>query len=161
MALSFPIWMLLTIIAFSSSVLAADTGQILQQERQLQQFQDLPTAIPESLIIEDNQKSNEDTGPKVFIKNINFSGNQVFTDEELLDVIQDFINQELSFNQMQLLTQALTNFYQDQGYFLAQAILPKQEISNDTIKIIIQEGSLDPNQPLMINDSGSVGFHYV
>lgn len=158
MVLSFPIWMLLTIIAFSSSVLAADTGQILQQERQLQQFQDLPTAIPESLIIEDNQKSNEDTGPKVFIKNINFSGNQVFTDEELLDVIQDFINQELSFNQMQLLTQALTNFYQDQGYFLAQAILPKQEISNDTIKIIIQEGSLDPNQPLMINDSGSVGF---
>jgi hypothetical protein len=80
---------LLILAVIGLPLFAADTGQILQQEQQLQQLQDLPSGIPDSLIIEEKQRSDEDTGPKVFIKNITFKGNQAFTDEELIEVIQD------------------------------------------------------------------------
>ena len=135
-----------------------DAGQILQQEQQLKQLQDLPTGIPDRLLIEDKDKSSEDGGPKIFIKTISFTGNVIFTDEELLDVIQGLINTELTFTQIQNIATTLTNFYQDQGYFLAQAIIPKQDVNEGVINILIQEGTLDESEPLLIHDTGAVGY---
>jgi len=137
---------------------AGDAGQILQQERELQRLQQIPQAIPDTLQIDDDRPIVEDLGPKIWVKKVSFKGNEVFTDEELLEQVNAFINQQLSFTEIQQIAATISKFYQDQGYFLAQAILPKQEIVNDTIEIIIQEGALDPNQPLLINDTGAVGF---
>jgi hemolysin activation/secretion protein len=64
----------------------------------------------------------------------------------------------LTFSQIQRIAETITNFYQDQGYFLAQAIIPKQDVDNGVIELIIQEGTLDESEPLIINDTGSVGY---
>ena len=148
-------FLLCTILALP--VHAADTGQILQQEQQLRQIQQLPQGIPDSLLFEQESKPKEDNGPKIFIRTITFSGNETFTDEELLEVVASYLGRPLNFTEIQKIADTLTAFYQEQGYFLAKALIPKQDVDNDKIRILIQEGALDDSDPLTINDSGAIG----
>ena len=73
---------------------AGDAGQILQQERELQRLQQIPQAIPDTLQIDDDRPIVEDLGPKIWVKKVSFKGNEVFTDEELLEQVNAFINQQ-------------------------------------------------------------------
>lgn len=67
------------------------------------------------------------------------------------------LNQNLTFKQIQNLAIIIADFYHEEGYFLATAIIPKQEVIDGVVEIMIQEGSLDADDPLKINDSGAVG----
>ncbi len=71
--------------------------------------------------------------------------------------INTFLNQNLTFKQIQNLATIIADFYHEEGYFLTTAIIPKQEVIDGVVEIMIQEGSLDADDPLKINDSGAVG----
>lgn len=136
---------------------AADTGVILQQENELKKFKDLPRNIPESKPLQENQAEDKAEGPKVLVSRIKFNGNEVFTEDQLLKKLEVFLNQELTFKQIQNLATIISDFYHQEGFFLAVAIIPKQEVIDGVIEMIIQEGQLDANEPLKINDKGAVG----
>ncbi len=144
-------------LCFINFAFAADTGVILQQENEVKKLKELPRGIPEQKPLKENQPENEAQGAKVFVSRIKFSGNEVFTEDQLLKKIEVYQNQELTFNQIQKLATIISDFYHQEGYFLAIAIIPKQEVIDGVIEIIIQEGELDANEPLKINDKGAVG----
>jgi hemolysin activation/secretion protein len=71
-----------------------------------------------------------------------FTGNSVFTNEQLQAVTADWAGKQLNFGELTQATDAVEAFYHQAGYFLAQATLPPQKISNGIINIVISEGVL-------------------
>ena len=63
----------------------------------------------------------------------------------------DLNNKSLTFEQIQLAADRITSHYNAKGFFLAQAIIPKQEIKNGIVIILINEGKLDSKEPYKIN----------
>ena len=135
---------------------APDAGSLLKQEKELQQQQNLPKSIPKSLI-DDNTKEQktQNVGEKILIKEFRFDGEiKAFTKEELRKVIQDLYNKELTFNEIQTAALRIKNFYNQKGYFLANAVIPKQEVKNGIVIIFVTEGKLDSKNPYIIKKTG-------
>ena len=143
---------LFIVFAAKSVIAAPDAGSLLKQEKELQQQQNLPRSIPKSLI-EDNtqQPEKQNAGETIFIKEFKFEGEiKAFTKEALKKVIQDLYNKELTFADIQSAASRIKNFYNQKGYFLANAVIPKQEVQNGIVIIVITEGKLDSKNPYII-----------
>ena len=78
----------------------------------------------------------------VLIKKIVFSGNTVVDTVTLQKVVEPFIDRELSLQEMSELADLITMKYQENGYILARAYLPEQEIKDGVLKISIAEGKI-------------------
>src|SRR6185436_9549288 len=77
---------------------------------------------------------------KVNVKQFNFTGNTIFTEEELRAVIADQVGKQLDFDGLNDAATKVRAYYRERGYFLAQAYLPQQAIRNGTVEIAIIEG---------------------
>jgi hemolysin activation/secretion protein len=78
----------------------------------------------------------------VLIKKIEFIGNTVIDTDTLQKTVKDFINRELTLEDMSELADLITMTYQEKGYILARAYLPEQEINDGVLKIAIAEGRI-------------------
>jgi hemolysin activation/secretion protein len=89
--------------------------------------------VPE-IIAED-----EDT-VKVLVNEIQFVGNTVLTTDNLRAVLNAKLGHVFSFVGLQNLTKTITREYQLQGYLIAQAYLPVQDLKDGVLIIQINEG---------------------
>jgi hemolysin activation/secretion protein len=101
---------------------------------------------PNSVRIEkDSDAADESAAPaaggvKIKVSRFALSGNQSLPDAELQKALQEFIGQELDFAGLRQAAAKLTAVYRAQGYLVARAYLPKQEIQDGVIGIGIREG---------------------
>ena len=79
-------------------------------------------------------------GIKVVVKGFRISGNTLFTDGEIQPALAEFLNKELDFDALSDAVRAVTSFYRSRGYFLAQAYLPRQELTSGVVDIHVLEG---------------------
>jgi len=78
----------------------------------------------------------------VFVKDIIIEGNTVIDTQTLSKILEPFKDRELSLEEMGELTDLITMTYQEQGYVLARAYLPEQEIEDGLLKISVAEGKI-------------------
>lgn len=86
----------------------------------------------------------EDTsGKTIFVKSFKIEGAIHIKEEVLLKRIASYANKELTFKELQEVASIITKEYRNQGYFVARAYLPVQNINeNDgVITIAIIEGN--------------------
>lgn len=76
----------------------------------------------------------------IMVKGFIITGQQAYTEEKLNSLLQDANGKEVSLRELQLLVDRITNFYHDNGYFLAKAYLPVQEASAGIIRVTVLEG---------------------
>ncbi|PGP54024.1 hypothetical protein CN998_33340, partial [Bacillus cereus] len=67
-------------------------------------------------------------------------GNRVFATERLQPLLADLQGQELDLAGLRAAAQRITDYYQKQGYVLARAFLPPQDIENGLVRIAVVEG---------------------
>ena len=142
----------LIFISLSFASALPDAGRLLTEENNILERQSLPKVIPKPIIssaevaIED-----KDDGEKIFVKNFVFEGTKAaFTVDQLNQLIEDNLNQELSFGEIQNLVNRIRNAYLEKGYFLTSVSIPEQEVVNGSLVVNINEGSLDPDTPYKI-----------
>ena len=82
------------------------------------------------------------TQPVLFLRGVRFEGNTVFPDHELATVATPFVGREVSSEDLQELRYALTEYYVDRGYINSGAVLPDQDLIDDTVTYRIVEGRL-------------------
>ena len=129
-----------------------DAGRILNQENERQKTKEIPKQIPKSLLEESKKKENKISDEKVLIKSFKLEGDiKSFSVSELQNLLLDLNGKSLTFDQMQLAADRIKDFYNSKGFFLAQAIIPKQEIKDGVLIIFINEGKLDSKEPYKIN----------
>ena len=126
---------------------APDAGQILRNLHsplapnpgQLQalppQSQQAPAAEPAAAAA-DNQT-------KVPIQSIRLTGNQDIPTATLEGLVASLIGQPQSLAQLNNAARRITNYYRAQGYAVARAYLPAQDITDGQVTISIIEGRID------------------
>lgn len=77
---------------------------------------------------------------KFDLKTINIVGNTLFTSDILEEFFKSKIDTEISLETIYKITDEITLFYRNKGYFLATAFLPNQKIKDGILTINIIEG---------------------
>ena len=95
-------------------------------------------------------------GPKVDVKSIEVIGNRVIDTATLAALVADGAGKTLSLPELEALAQRITRYYRANGYFVARAYIPAQEVSSGAIKIRVVEGNYGKfilkNDSLVRND---------
>ncbi|MFV9653965.1 ShlB/FhaC/HecB family hemolysin secretion/activation protein [Pseudomonas sp. NY15366] len=122
-----------------SAATAPDAGQVQQgldqQPLQLSPRQSLPLNLPDA-----PADPAADAGPRLQVNGFTLEGNSALGSEELLGLLADLPGKELSVGQLQAAANRITRRYREQGYPLARAYLPAQEIEGGVVKIAVLEG---------------------
>lgn len=80
------------------------------------------------------------SGVRLRVKAFVIEGNQVFSDQDLQPLLDDLRGQELDLGGLRGAAQRITAHYQQQGYLLARAFLPAQEVDGGVVRIEVMEG---------------------
>lgn len=133
-------------VIISTTALAApalpDTGNLPRIETQ-----PAPPSIT-SPNIEKKEDSNypaalpETSDIKVNVEHIKFTGNKNVSDVELTTLLSAHLGQSLSIKELNQMTALVTRYYRQHGYMLAEAYLPEQDITQNTLVIAVVEGYL-------------------
>ena len=79
---------------------------------------------------------------RVFVREIRFQGNTVFTDQQLARITAPYLNREVSSEELEEARRAITALYVAHGYMNSGAILPDQDVADGVITFQIVEGVL-------------------
>lgn len=129
----------------SSAQTPPNAGQIL---RELQQQPELtaPKAGP-SVEVEERALSTAVGDETSFdVKTILISGNTVIPTATLQSLVADLEGRSRTLKDLNTATARITAYYREQGYPVARAYLPAQEIKNGTVTIAIVEGRISAHQ---------------
>jgi hemolysin activation/secretion protein len=77
---------------------------------------------------------------KIQVTKFTFSGNTLYSDAELAEVVKEFVGKELDFEGLNDAANKVRAHHRSRGYFLAQAYLPQQAIRNGVVEIAVIEG---------------------
>ncbi|PTT79078.1 hypothetical protein DBR42_22115, partial [Pelomonas sp. HMWF004] len=77
-----------------------------------------------------------------------------FSRDELSQLLSAYLERPLSLAELQQAAQAVTRLYRDQGYFLARAYLPQQDVTEGTVVVVVNEGVLDPDHGIAVPTEG-------
>lgn len=133
--------------AFAQSVpqvaqLRPDAGQILEQQRDRVP----PPARPDREVMPREEQPRPamrgSASLKVTVKQFHITGNRIYSETDLQPALKDSIGKELDFEGLTEAANSVRAFYRANGYFLAQAYLPAQQIKDGVVEIAILEGRL-------------------
>lgn len=97
---------------------------------------DLPAVKPPSA----PAQAPDSSGLRLLVKRFEIVGNRAINSQTLLPLLADLQGQELDLNQLRAAAERLTGYYQSQGYMLARAFLPAQDIEDAVVRIEVLEG---------------------
>ena len=125
---------------------APNSGTLLNFESELSDFKKLPKVIPKSTDLFNGDPV--ENGEKILVKGYRLIGKKNgIADEELLEVLKEEVDKELTFAEIQLVAKKIQDYFRNKGYFLTQAFIPEQEVKDGIIEIFISEGKLDSKNP--------------
>jgi hemolysin activation/secretion protein len=80
------------------------------------------------------------TGVRIVVKRLIVSGSKAYSEAELLAVTGFAAGSELSLPDLRAMAAKIAAFYHRNGYFLAQAFLPEQDIKDGAVTIAVLDG---------------------
>jgi hemolysin activation/secretion protein len=133
--------MTFALLTLSSSVFAA---QFPSGGSQLQQIPPSPTLQKVEPEIQVKQKQVPAVpaadSVKIQVNSLHLSGQSLYSESELLALTGFKAGEEVSLAELQQMAARIAAFYHQNGYFVAQAYLPAQEIQQGAVKIAVVEG---------------------
>ena len=127
------------VTAVSLMAASPTTGDILKQVKPIK-VEKVEKVLP---TIDDSEYKEPllvDDTAKILVKSFVFSGNTVFSSDVLSKLVESSTNKELGINGIKVVASLVTKYYRDNGYFVARAYIPKQNIENGEVEIAIIEG---------------------
>lgn len=93
---------------------------------------------------------------KVKVQAFKISGATVFAGEQLQSLIADRVGSEMSLADLQTAADQISRFYRLNGYFVARAYIPAQEIAGGKVEIAVLEGRIG-DVGVKLSGSGRIG----
>jgi len=147
----------------SVTTFAVDSGQLLKQIEQ-EGNQIKPITTPPRVNPKDHVSPNTQ-GTKVVIKHFQFEGNTLITSAEIENYLSGYLNREITFDEISLGVNSIATLYQKKG-FLAKASLPKQDITEGLVRVMIVEAKFggakfesdEKNTELHVKNDVMIGY---
>ncbi|MCZ8255655.1 MAG: ShlB/FhaC/HecB family hemolysin secretion/activation protein, partial [Polaromonas sp.] len=123
-----------------------DAGRMLESIRERTPGQSNPAPTETPAVIErpaeERSAPVSADGARVVVTQFEFSGNDSIDAQTLAAQLDDLTGREIGFAALTEAAARITRFYRSQGYLVARANLPAQDIANGTVKLEILEGRL-------------------
>lgn len=74
------------------------------------------------------------------LNSIHITGNTEYTEEQLMNLICQRVGEEVTINDLVGMANAITEFYQKNGYISTTAYLPPQKVEDGNVEIVVMEG---------------------
>jgi hemolysin activation/secretion protein len=116
-----------------------DAGQIL---RDTGPAPGLPAPKVPTTSVEEGKPLAAPDGQRIAVKGFRVTGATAFPEAELLALLADAADKELSLAELDGLAARITRHHREAGYLVARAYLPAQDVSSGTIEIAVLEGRL-------------------
>lgn len=131
----------LALLALSQGVLAQ---QMPNAGSQIQQIPPppVPQKAPPAISIERGAAPVTSTADeaKILVRSLRVTGAKAYTEAELIAITGFTPGTELTLTDLRAMASKITTHYAKNGYFVAQAYLPAQQITNNTVTIEVSEG---------------------
>ena len=116
-----------------------DAGSTLQQQGA--QPLTVPRAAPQVLPQTFTPQPALEALPSasIAVKAITFSGNTAFSSTELTPLVADLVGKTATLAELNAAAAKVRDYYRSRGYFLAQAYLPRQDVTSGSIEITVLE----------------------
>jgi len=133
----------LAMLALSQSLLAQQIPGAGSQLRQLE-TPPVPPKTEAKISIQEATSPVSSNAPSasVLVNEMRFTGAEVYSSTQLLAIARFTPGRELTLQELQAMAARITAEYRNQGYFVARAYLPVQDISNNVVTITVSEGKL-------------------
>ena len=82
----------------------------------------------------------------ILITRFEVSPSEVLTPEQIAQVTDKYLNRELNINQLMEVVEQINNLYATETQIIARAMLPKQKVTDGTVKIQLVEARLGETQ---------------
>jgi hemolysin activation/secretion protein len=121
-----------------------DAGQVL---RDLQQARPAPPPQSAPLQrIDETADLSQQGEAKVMVKSIAITGNKEIPTDQLQPLVAGLVGSERSLTQLNAAARRITAYYRSQGFAVARAYLPAQDITDGAITISIIEGRISSHK---------------
>ncbi|ECG5862069.1 ShlB/FhaC/HecB family hemolysin secretion/activation protein [Salmonella enterica] len=135
--------------ARAAAVLPTGAGQLGNQLRQ--EAETLPSApVAPALSLPAStsgiQHGVPESDARVILKGVDFKGDvavQGITHDSVQKVVAPWLNRPVSFADLQMMADAVTQYYRSHGVLLARAILPPQTVRDEVLTVEIIAGKYD------------------
>jgi hemolysin activation/secretion protein len=81
-------------------------------------------------------------GPRVAVRKFRITGNTAIATDRLEALVRPDEGKELTLEQLRAVAAKVTEYYGEQGYILARAYLPPQDVREGTLEIAVLEGEI-------------------
>lgn len=125
--------------ALAHAQIAPDAGQSIREIERPQ----LQAPTPERLELQVpavDESAPRAEGPSLWVNGFRISGNSAIDEAELQAQLAELPGRELTLGELRGAAQRLSHYYREQGYPLARAYLPAQEVEDGIVEIAILEG---------------------
>ena len=130
----------ISLLAIGQSAFAQQAG-VSGQIRQIPPAPVQPKAIPDIRVERTApQAAPEPAGARIVVNSLHVTGASRFTEAELIAATGFQPGIELDLTGLRALAARISDFYSRHGYFVAQAYLPAQNVSEGAITITVIEG---------------------
>ncbi len=119
-----------------------DAGRLLQEQERSRLPQPARTAPLPALQESPRPALQAAPGLRVRVAAFRFSRNSAFSDADLAAMVADLAGKELSLIELGAAADRITAHYRANGYFVARAYLPEQDIRDGVVEITVLEGRL-------------------
>jgi len=123
---------------------AVDAGDQLNQIERNQKKKE-PLKVPPRIEEEKDTPKPKPQGATFKVGSFSFEGNKLISSNDLQVFLKEYLNHEITLDELKLAVDSLSVLYKDKGY-LASASLPKQDITEGNVKIIIIEAKFGGTQ---------------
>lgn len=131
----------IVILAGAESASAQQVPDAGQQIQQIPQPPMVEKPAPDMLIDRPVVPVEADiAGPRVRVNSLQVTGETLFSDEQLIAATDFNPGSELNLSDLRNIAARIARYYNDRGYFLAQAYLPAQDIEDGVVTIAVIEG---------------------
>lgn len=131
-----------TFLGGSVAFAQTSAGQLLQQNRELEPTAPLLPDATRNVSPLEVKPSAPPPGQMTFVvKRFEFAGNTKVPTADLDRLAKDLLNTPITFDDLTLLTNAITQYYRERGW-LVRAVLPKQDITAGVVRIQLIEAKL-------------------
>jgi hemolysin activation/secretion protein len=140
MMLKSKIWPL-AMLALSQNVFAVEPPNAGTQLQQIPPSPTLQKSSPEiSLVPITADVISETDNVKINVQHIQITGMRAYSETDLVMQTEFKPNSELTLPELRVMAAKIADYYHNNGYFVAQAYLPAQEINNGVVSIAVIEG---------------------
>ena len=84
----------------------------------------------------------ETSAETVYVSTFDITGNRVINKKELQLLLGDYIERNLTLQQLNDAANVITKYYRNKGYIISYAYIPPQVVNNSTIVIAVVEGEI-------------------